>query len=106
MTARYTFALGDWQGHAQGALMYQSQEWADLRTVQREEIGVQPGFATFDLSFGGRHGDSSIELYVTNLLDKRGQIFRYTSCGSGYKVAAYAVPTQPRTIGIKFGQDF
>ena len=106
MTARYTFPLGDWQGHAQGALMYQSQEWADLRTAQREEIGAQPGFATFDLSFGGSHGDSRVELYVTNLLDKRGQIFRYTSCGSCYKVAAYAVPTQPRTIGIRFGQDF
>jgi hypothetical protein len=86
--------------------MYQSLEWSDLRTVQRNQIGVQPAFATFDLSLGGRHEGSSLELYLTNAFDRRGQIFRYSSCGGCSSVATYAVPTQPRTIGIKFGQNF
>jgi len=106
ISARYDFPLGAWRGFAQGVLMYQSQEWADLRTKQRAQIGVQPGFSTLDLSFGGVRGDSRLTLYITNVFDNRGQIFRYTSCGGCYNVAAYAVPTQPRTVGIRFGQDF
>ena len=106
ITAHYNFPLGDWRGFAEGVLMYQSKEWADLRTKQREEIGAQPGFTTLDLSVGGVRGNSRLTVYVTNVFDERGQIFRYTSCGGCYNVAAYAVPTQPRTVGIRFGQDF
>ncbi len=104
MTARYTFPVGSWRGFMDGELMYQSMEWADLRSKQRQQLGAQPAFATVDLSFGGNRGSTHAELYITNVLDRRGQIFRYVSCGSC--AATYAVPTQPRTIGIKLGQDF
>jgi iron complex outermembrane recepter protein len=106
MTARYLFPLGDWQGHVGGSLVYQTQEWPDLRTRQRTALGVQPGFATEDLSFGGERGNYNLDLYVINVLDERGQIFRYSTCGSCSSVANYAVPTQPRTVGVRFGQKF
>jgi hypothetical protein len=106
ITARYLFPLGNWQGHVQGALVYQSQEWTDLRTKQRTAIGVQPGFATTDLAFGGEHDAYSLELFVTNAFDDRGQVFRENACGSCSSVANYAIPTQPRTVGVKFGQKF
>ena len=106
LSARYTFLMGSWSGYTQGSLMYQTMEWADLRTRQRDEIGPQPAFATFDTSLGGRRDTYRLELYVTNAFDRRGQIFRYSSCGSCSSVATYAVPTQPRTIGIRFGEDF
>ena len=104
--ARYTFPLASWSAYTQGSLMYQSLEWADLRTRQRNEIGPQPAFATVDVSAGAGHDSYKLALYVTNALDRRGQIFRYSSCGSCSSVATYAVPTQPRTIGLKFSQDF
>jgi outer membrane receptor protein involved in Fe transport len=106
ITARYLFPLGNWQGHLQGALVYQSQEWTDLRTKQRTAIGVQPGFATTDLAFGGEHDAYSLELFVTNAFDDRGQVFRENACGSCSSVANYAIPTQPRTVGVRFGQKF
>ena len=104
LTARYTFPVASWNAFTQAALMYQSMEWPDLRTKQRLQIGAQPAFATLDLSAGGSRGNTHLELYITNALDRRGQLFRFVSCGGCS--AVYAVPTQPRTVGIKLGQDF
>jgi iron complex outermembrane recepter protein len=106
LTARYLFPLGGWEGNVQGALVYQTQEWSDLRTSQRTAIGVQPGFATTDLSFGAERNTYNLQLFITNVFDERGQIFRYSTCGSCSSVANYAVPTQPRTVGVRFGQKF
>jgi iron complex outermembrane receptor protein len=106
LTARYLFPLGTWDGNVQGALLYQSQEYPDLRTKQRTALGVQPGFTTTDFSFGAEHNNYNLELFITNLFDVRGQIFRYSTCGSCSSVANYAVPTQPRTVGVRFGQKF
>jgi len=51
-------------------------------------------------------------VFAKNLFDERGEIGRYTECV--IQVCAqtldfqsvYVIPTRPRTIGIRFGQDF
>ena len=63
-----------------------------------------PGYPVFlaalDLAFGLRKQSYALDLFVTNVLDKRGELFRFNQCASCSIVANYAVPTQPRTIAL------
>ena len=106
LVGRYAFGLLDYEAFAQGALVYQSSEWDDLRIVQRDSLGQQPGYATVDLSVGAGKKNYMLELYLDNVGDRRGQNYRFTQCGSCSIVANYVIPTQPRTIGLKFEQKF
>lgn len=106
LIARYDLPLGRFQAYGQGAVVYQSAEWGDLRLVQRGEIGQQPAFGTLDLAFGLGLQNYGFDLFVTNALDKRGELFRFNQCASCSIVGNYAVATQPRTIALKFSQKF
>jgi iron complex outermembrane receptor protein len=81
-------------------------QWTDLRTTQRTDLGQQPAYATVDFTTGAEKGNFTVDLFVTNLFDKRGEIFRYSQCSSCGPIATYIVPTQPRVVGVRFGQKF
>jgi iron complex outermembrane receptor protein len=104
--ARYDFPLGEFSAFAQGAFVYQTAQWDDLRLEQRAEIGQNPAYGTLDLAFGLDRNSYALELFLTNAFDKRGEVFRFNQCGSCSIVNNYVVPTQPRTIAIKFSQKF
>jgi outer membrane receptor protein involved in Fe transport len=123
--ARYTFPLMGWNAHAQAAVAYQSSRLPAVFTADLQNLGVMPGYATLDLSLGAEHDKSSIEFFVKNAFDERGQVNRYTPCTTsvcapGYAggvgsnnvpypatpPAVYVVPIQPLTIGIRLGQKF
>jgi outer membrane receptor protein involved in Fe transport len=106
VTARYTFPVGASEGHVLAAALYQSSQWDDLRTAQRTALGQQPGYATVDLTMGADKGNFSMDLFVTNMFDKRGELFRYSQCSSCGPIATYIVPIQPRVVGLRFGQKF
>ncbi len=106
VVARYEFAMAGFEAHAQGAFVYQSAEWDDMRIEQRTALGQQPAFGALDLSFGLAKNQSKLDLFVENVLDRRGQVYRFTQCNSCSIVANYVVPIQPRTIGLRFGQTF
>jgi outer membrane receptor protein involved in Fe transport len=106
VVARYAFPLGAFEGHAQAAYVFQSSQWPDLRIAQRNDIGRQPAFGIADASFGLGKDNYSVELFVTNLFDKRGQTYRFTQCNSCSIVSNYASVTLPRTIGVTFNQKF
>ena len=108
LTARYGFGVFDWQAHVQGALVYQSSVWPDLRTDERAILGQQPAYALFDATLGADKGPFSIELFVNNVFDRRAEIFRYAECTEAV-CGAYAVYHgiyKPRVVGLKFGQKF
>jgi outer membrane receptor protein involved in Fe transport len=108
LTTRYGFPVFDWQAHVQGALVYQSSVWPDLRTEQRAILGQQPAYALFDATLGADKGPFSIELFVNNVFDRRAEIYRYTECTES-TCGAYAVYHgiyKPRVVGLKFGQKF
>ncbi|KAJ8137134.1 hypothetical protein OY671_009652, partial [Metschnikowia pulcherrima] len=47
----------------------------------------------------------SLEIYVSNVFDERGELSRFEACGScGQR--PYIVPTTPRTIGSRAGAKF
>jgi iron complex outermembrane receptor protein len=104
--ARYAFSLGEFQAYGQAAYVYQSAEWDDLRLIQRAQIGQQPAFSTLDLSTGIARDSYALDLFLTNAFDERGQLFRFNQCASCSIVANYIVPTQPRTIALRFTQKF
>ena len=106
VVARYEFALAGFDAHTQAAFVYQSAEWADMRIAQRESLGQQPAFGALDLSFGLAKNNLTGDFFVDNLFDKRGELYRFTQCGSCSIVANYVVPTQPRTVGLRIGQKF
>jgi outer membrane receptor protein involved in Fe transport len=106
LVARYAFPLAGLDAYTQAAFVYQSSEWDDLRIAQREAVGQLPAFGSLDLSFGLAKDKMTADFFVDNVFDRRGQLYRFTQCGSCSIVANYVVPTQPRTVGLRFGQKF
>jgi iron complex outermembrane recepter protein len=106
--ARYSLATaGNWKPYAQISGMYQSVTSPVLITSQAQTIGDMPAYALFNLklgadSAGGMHAD----LFVTNVLNRRAQLSRFTESNPSLDSQVYIVPAQPRTFGIEFGQDF
>jgi iron complex outermembrane recepter protein len=76
-TARYTFAVREFNAYAQGAYVYQSQNGEDLRTVKRNILGPQRAYGVLDLAAGAERHGTSFELFINNVLDKRADIYNF-----------------------------
>lgn len=124
LTARYTF---DWKGYEpfiQGSMVYEGARGSDLRTAINQIYGNLPSYTVFDLSAGIRKDNWTLNLYVKNLFDQTAEYNRFTMCaetvcgnadpGSNVYPAPpeyangqiYTVANQPRTIGLRFSQEF
>lgn len=124
LSARYTFDWAGYEPFIQGALVHEGSRTTDLRTFENGILGTMPSQTVFDLSAGIRKNNWTLNLYVKNLFDKRTEFGRYTLCatavcgngdpGSNAYPAppeyangqVYTVAGQPRTIGIRFSQEF
>ncbi len=115
LTGRYAFDLARVKMHVQGSVQHQSSSYDDLRTVDRALIGRLPAYESADFSIGGQVGKLTVEAFVQNAFDERGQQTRFTECAA--QVCAnqepnsppgvvYVVPIRPQTFGIRFGQRF
>jgi iron complex outermembrane receptor protein len=89
VTARYTFPLGGWDGHAQASVIYQSSRSPAIFSDDIDSLGKMPGYATLDLSFGAQRGKTSVELFVKNATDSHGQLNRYTPCTTSVCAPGY-----------------
>jgi outer membrane receptor protein involved in Fe transport len=114
ITGRYTWDMWGWDGHVQSSLLYQTRNHVGLRTADNQQLGSMPAYATVDLTAGIEKNNLSLELYVKNLFDERGQVNRYTSCTTsictaivpGIPQGIYVIPTQPLTVGLRLSQKF
>ncbi len=115
LTARYTFPMMGWDAHIQGAVFYQTMALAALRPQDNANLGAMPGYATADFSVGADHNNLTVELFVKNAFDSRGEVNRYTPCTTAVCApaypgfgpsAVYIVPIQPLTVGMKIAQRF
>ena len=115
-TARYTVPVGSAKGYVQAVVAHQSSASSDIRTAVYETfsgdvvnpaalLGRLPGFTTADFSVGAEFSRFSLELYVQNIFDERGELSRFQACGSCFQ-RPYIVPITPRTIGIRAGAKF
>ncbi|MFZ9348870.1 MAG: TonB-dependent receptor domain-containing protein, partial [Arenimonas sp.] len=117
LTARYTF---DWKGYEpfiQGSMVHEGKRTSDLRLEVRDILGDLPAYTVFDLSAGIRKNNWTLNFYVKNLFDQRAEFNRFTACteyicgASGYDPdypngQIYTIANQPRTMGLRFSQEF
>jgi len=108
LSARYAFTLRDWDAHVQGVVAYVGDRWPDLRTEQREILGKVEAYTIADFTAGIARDGYTLELFVNNVFDERGQLDRWAQCDAsicGFS-GTYITPVMPRTIGLRFGQRF
>jgi outer membrane receptor protein involved in Fe transport len=117
-TARYTWPVwADVKAHVQGSVTYQGGAPSSLRTlVQLVGTGafINPNdpsaqgrlhaFTLVDLFAGLDWPKWNLEVFGTNIFDRRNELSRFTACGSCTR--ALVVPGRPRTIGIRAGVKF
>jgi outer membrane receptor protein involved in Fe transport len=108
LTGRYSFDIGSARAFVQAAMMYQSSTHSFLLVQDYGSVGKLPGFATFDFSAGAKLSNNmTIEAFIQNAFDKRGQLSRNTACATSYCGVYYRVyPIKPQIFGLKVGQKF
>jgi iron complex outermembrane receptor protein len=105
--ARYQFnEVLNWKPFGQAAWVYQSQSTQTLRIDQAPVVGNQLAYGLVDLVGGAQRENTTVQLVVTNVADKRAQLSRFTQTSPTNDSQAYIIPTQPRTIWLKLGQKF
>ena len=111
---RYDFDIGSWRSHVQASLAYIGDRKAVLVTADSNKLGFSPAYTQIDASVGATRSGTTLELYVRNLNDVRGEQTRSAQCNINYCGPStfdpvgeiYRVYNQPRTIGLRFGQKF
>ena len=107
ITARYEFPLMGYDSYTRGSLVYVGERESSLLTYDREVLGQVPAYTSVDLAAGfGKQGWNA-ELYISNVFDETRETGRGVSCVTevcGEQVYSFILP--PRTIGIRFSQEF
>ena len=103
-TARYTIPMGDAKSYVQLNGSYQGSAPSDLRIANNALQGNLKAFGTVNFAMGTDWSKYSLELFVANVLDERGDLSRFVQCGLCTRV--YTVPINPRTIGLRLGAKF
>jgi len=106
-TARYTFNTMRSRPFIQASVLHQSGTRSYLTTNEANLLGPTRGFTTFDFSAGLRLSNITVEAFIQNAFDKRGQLSINTVCvpsicGAG----ARTYPVKPQLYGIKLGTRF
>ncbi|MGH8864820.1 MAG: TonB-dependent receptor domain-containing protein, partial [Burkholderiales bacterium] len=104
--ARYTFELGGLDAHLQSAIVYEGSRSTDINVSFNDIKGDTPSYTSVDLSAGVEKDSYSVELYVKNATNADAPLFQIGECSPDTCVQNYGVRLQPRTIGIRFSQDF
>jgi outer membrane receptor protein involved in Fe transport len=114
---RYEWNLtGDIKAHAQAAVSYEGKRRVDLRDFENSIMRNLDSYWLDDTAAGVEKGPWSLDLYVKNLFDVRGQVTRgiqclESVCGDPDGLTArgginYTTVTRPRTIGLRIGRKF
>jgi iron complex outermembrane recepter protein len=107
LTARYEFHFNTWQAYWQAALVHQSGASQDLRTYESSIIGSVPAYTSIDLSTGFETDWFTLDFFLRNAADERGELYRYTECQIAVCGAQYYVaPIHPRMFGVRVGRSF
>jgi outer membrane receptor protein involved in Fe transport len=107
VVARYNFDLRGYDAYVQAAGVFVGRRRSDLRLADNAILGELPGYGSVDLSAGLRKDVWSLDFYLKNAFDNRGEIARYAECATPVCGAqTYIIPIQPRTIGVRLTRDF
>ncbi|WP_068071891.1 TonB-dependent receptor [Novosphingobium lentum] len=103
-TARYTVPMGAAKVYGQVNATYQGSAPSDLRTAIAAAQGQLDAFGQVNLALGSEWERYSIEFFVANVADERGQLSKFVECGACTRT--YIVPVTPRTFGVRVGGKF
>jgi iron complex outermembrane recepter protein len=107
LIARYSFPLGAFEAHMQGALAYETSRASTLAIADNDLYGDIPSSTFLDLTFGVQKDKYSVEFFVANATDESAPLYLTSECTPQVCGGqTYGVQNRPRTIGIRFSQDF
>jgi len=108
-TARYQFEIGTLNSFVQGTFAYQSGVTYSLEDT-RLIVPETEAFGTFNLSAGIGQNSWTLQAYINNLFDERGQLGRNSECNDSlfhYCLNnTHVLPSAPMQFGLQFGQRF
>ena len=107
LVARYQFNLGGFDAHVQGAVSHEGKRNSDLRVSDNLVKGEIPSNTFMDVAAGIRSDRYAVELYVSNLTDEDAALYYTSQCATGTCGSQnYGVRARPRTVGIRWSQEF
>ncbi len=105
--ARYMFPLSGFDAHVQGSLAYEGKRSSSLNVDDAEFLGDLPETTFIDLAFGIQNDKYAVELFIANASDEESPRDLDVVCTVGVCGGQpYGVSPRPRTIGLRFKQDF
>lgn len=105
--ARYNFVMGGFDPYLQGTLSHEGSRGSSLNVADNKIRGDVPSSNLVDLAAGIRRDNYSIDLFVKNATDEDAAQFLTSGCATGTcGTQSYGVKHRPRTIGLRFTQDF
>jgi iron complex outermembrane receptor protein len=107
MVGRYSFKLGDFDAHLQGAFTYSGSAASRLGIADNAIIGDLEASETFDFSAGIRKDSYALELFWQNATNEDATMYRTAQCAEDKcGVQPYGLRQRPMTIGLRFSQKF
>jgi iron complex outermembrane receptor protein len=107
LTGRYMFPTGGWDSYVQGSLSYQTSAAPTLTVADAELLGDIPSSTFVDLAYGLGNDKYNFEIFLSNATDEDAPLSVNSDCATGTcGVQPWGVLRRPRTVGIRFSQDF
>jgi iron complex outermembrane receptor protein len=105
LIGRYTFPTGGWESYLQGALSYQESAPSSIYIVQNAQLGEIPSSTFLDLAYGLGNDKYNFEIFLSNATDEDAPVTIASDCAI-CEVQPWGVQRRPRTVGLRFSQDF
>jgi iron complex outermembrane receptor protein len=118
LIGRYNFTLDGMDAYFQTGIVHVGERTSSLVVQTAQELGKLPAYTTVDFSTGLHKNQWSLDFFLQNAFDSRGEVSRFAECVENVCAAqntgvpqypngqVYVVPIAPRTIGVRFTQDF
>jgi iron complex outermembrane recepter protein len=106
-TVRYDTEFSKYTAYFQGSALYQTDATSDLNVSDNALFGNTPGFVSFDFSAGIKRDSWTIDVFLNNAFDKRGELSRNTFCSITFcSGSTRTFVIRPQFFGVRFGQRF
>ncbi len=107
LIGRYSFNLGSFDAHVQGAYAYQGKSSSLLTLEYNAAYGDISASSTLDLSAGIQKDKYAVELYIQNVTNEDSPVSVTSECAPNVcGVQRNGIRPRPMTIGIQFKQNF
>lgn len=113
---RFDSEMGDYKAYFQVAALYQTSATQDLNVDDNNQLvcgGVgtlactTPGFVSFDFGAGVKKDNISLDIFLQNAFDKRGELTRNTFCSITFCAgSARTFTIKPQFFGIRMGYKY